>query len=346
MHENATLRRSLPGGVWSIVAPHRSRRPQPLADERTEVHSGCDFCPGHEGSTEPEVAAVRVPGSEPNAPGWQVRVVPNKYPALELRTPTPAGVTPYRQTAARGCHEVIIETPHHDRGLAAFGVEELELVLSVYRQRLQALKARRGVRAVAVFRNEGAAAGASQKHAHSQVLALPLVPRRLAQEVLASCRHLQRRGSCVTCEMIQHECDRGTRLVKENRHFAALASFAPRFPYETWILPKSHAHDFAECEGPELHSLAAVVKDVLASLEATLGRFPFNFVLQTAPVRVSSLAERAFHWRLEIIPRLTTASGFEVGTGLFIVSVTPEDAAAALRSALDAGSPSPRSTGR
>jgi UDPglucose--hexose-1-phosphate uridylyltransferase len=335
MEERPTLRGSA-GGGWSIVAPHRARRPKPLPLSDGEHTDGCHFCVGNEQETEPEVFALRGHGSRPDSPGWRVRVVPNKYPALQVDAPDPpAAGGLHRARPARGVHEVIIETPDHHRRLGCFKEDELTTVLSVYRTRMEALRSKPGVRSVALFRNEGAAAGASQEHPHAQMLALPVVSVRLAHETVLANRHFRRRGCCLTCESLVREAaaDAG-RIVFQNADFVAITAFAPRFPYETWILPSAHAHDFGMASGQQLERMAAALKAVLGGLNALLGPFPFNLVVQTAPIHAHATIERAYHWRLEILPRLTTASGFELGTGIFIVAVTPEEAARRLRRAL------------
>jgi UDPglucose--hexose-1-phosphate uridylyltransferase len=265
-------------------------------------------------------------------------VVPNKYPAMLPHTAgLSADCSPYRLIPARGLHEVIVETPEHDRRLVDFDPSELASVLDVYLSRLQVVSRAPGVRSVALFRNEGAAAGASQQHAHAQLVALPIVPRRLAAELAGACDYFRRRLGCVTCHAVEHESPDGHRLIAHNADFVAIASFAPRFPYETWIVPRRHQHDFRSAEAGQVRSLGSLLKTVLHALEGVLTPFPFNLVLQTAPVRSRQPVSRAFHWRLEIVPRLTTASGFELGSGVFIVAVSPEEAARRLRAALAGG---------
>jgi UDPglucose--hexose-1-phosphate uridylyltransferase len=334
MSEPSTLRRIASGDVWSIVAPQRGCRPGSLVSSGGEPVRNCDFCEGNEPSTRPEVFALRGTGSRPDAPGWRVRVVPNKYPALQAHAPNSPAFTmpgPFRQIGARGLHEVIIESPDHNGRFGAFDIEHLAKVLSVYRSRLQALSGEVRVKSVALFRNEGPGAGASLEHPHAQVLALPVVSSRQAAEVHLAVRHFTRYGACVTCQMVERECQDGGRLVGQDSDFAALTAFAPRFAYETWVVPKSHGHDFATVSDRQLRNLAWMLKDVLLLLQSTLGAFPFNLVVQTAPVRARGAVQSSYHWRIEIVPRLTIPSGFELGSGVFIVPVSPEQAARTLR---------------
>jgi UDPglucose--hexose-1-phosphate uridylyltransferase len=329
-----SLRRSLFDRTWSIVSPVRSRRPQPGADRKRSPGVDCPFCEGNESETEHEVFAVRREDSRADTPGWTIRVVPNKFPALSLHAPHISGPELLYQTAAHGFHEVVIETPQHELRLGQSSLQQLETILTVYQSRARILSGKPGVGSVVVLRNEGAAAGASQEHPHSQILALPLVPSRLAGELAEADRHFRERGRCPTCEMVDRERADARRVVVENADFIALTSFAPRCPYETWIVPRVHASDFRDADGHQLKSLASVLKQVLTALETAEGLFPYNLVLQTAPVEGSTEIERAFHWRLEVLPRLTTLSGFELGCDVFIVTVAPEEAAERLRAIL------------
>jgi UDPglucose--hexose-1-phosphate uridylyltransferase len=334
MTDAPVIRRTLPSGPWTIVAPKRSTRPQPAA-KPSEDPTHCHFCPGSEHETEPEVYALRAADTKPDSPGWRIRVVPNKFPALVSDAGDPGRPQSlYSEIGAIGIHEVIIETPDHDRALAEMRPDEIADVLAVYRARLQAASRRRYVRSVAVFRNEGRAAGASQLHAHAQLVGLPIVPARLQAEIDAAVDYRRRRKRCVSCDAIKRELKKGSGVIAENAEFVAFACFSPRFPYETWILPKAHHHDFRLVPLKHLCALADVLGAVLKALRAALDPFPYNLVLQTAPVQMSIRAQGAFHWRLEVVPRLTTGSGFELGSGVFIVSLSPEDAARRLREAI------------
>jgi UDPglucose--hexose-1-phosphate uridylyltransferase len=333
------MRRTTLRGTWSIIAPGRSGRPGLEASALGGARPGCPFCEWNEAETMAEVFALRPAGSVPNGPGWTVRVVPNKYPALRSSSPaSPVVSAPYEEAPARGYHEVVIDTPDHHRRLSEFSVEQLAVVLSVYRSRIEALSHCPNVESISMFRNDGRAAGATQEHPHTQILALPFVPERLQREIMSASQHLKEHGRCPTCDILNREVPGGPLFLSENTDFAAVVSFAGRFPYETWILPKIHGHDFAQVSRAVISSLAGMVGDVLHLMESALGVFPFNLVFQTSPVRRDDSIERAFHWRIEIMPRLSIPSGFELGSDTFIVSVAPEDAASRLRSVVQADS--------
>ena len=262
-----------------------------------------------------------------------MRVVPNKYPALRThpRSSFPAPDARFEEVDAIGFHEVVIDSPDHDARLASLSLDELEVVLSVYRLRVDVLAREPRVRSIALFRNDGGPAGASQSHPHTQILALPVIPARLRDQVTAATRHLHQFGMCLTCALVDAETATGHRLITCNDHFVAIAAFAGRVPYETWIIPRAHRHDFALSGRAELHSLSAILKDLLQALEALLGVFAFNLVLQTAPRDEMPSTRDAFHWRIEVLPRLVSLSGLEIGCGVYIVSLAPEEAAARCR---------------
>ena len=278
--------------------------------------------------------ALRGAESRADTPGWTVRVVPNKFPALSVHAPHISEPELLYQTAAHGFHEVVIETPQHDLRLGQASLRQLETILTVYQSRARILSGEPGVQNVVVVRNEGRGAGASQAHPHSQIFALPLVPSRLVDELAEAARRFNERGCCPTCEMVDRERADARRVVVENEDFIALTSFAPRFPYETWIVPTVHAHDFREADDRQLRGLASVLKQVLTALETVESSCPYNVVLHTAPVQPTIGGERAFHWRIEILPRLTIPSGLELACDVFIIGVTPEHAAEKLRAVL------------
>jgi UDPglucose--hexose-1-phosphate uridylyltransferase len=317
-------------GRWVIIASQRNARPRHIsyASEQKRVEP-CPFCAGHEAMTPPEVWADRDPNTPANAPGWRVRVVPNKYPALEINAAqfdNKDGF--YRSMNGAGVHEVIIESAGHMVDITLLDKEQWLRVLSGYRARLRALKQNRW-HYVMVYKNHGERAGATFEHVHSQVVALPFVPREAQDEIDGARRHFDLTGHCIYCDIIQRESERGQRVVSQTDRFVALCPFAPRFGYETWILPKSHAGDFEQISDAELAALADSLRALIAKLNAIVEYAPFNFVIHTAPNAGS--ANQDYHWHMEILPQITRAAGFEWGTGVHMNSVAPEDAARLLR---------------
>jgi UDPglucose--hexose-1-phosphate uridylyltransferase len=336
MSASSMLRRSPFASVWSVLARRRANRFASVVEDGSS-RPACPFCQGNERLTEPESFALRDPGTTNDSPGWQVRVVPNKYPALTA-CPSPVGDArePYEQLPAFGLHEVIVETPDHVTAFDTLSVSQVEAVLRVYRARLRTLSTMADMRSVLIFRNEGSASGASQEHVHSQLLALPILPPEVKSEIRAAARYLRRTQECLTCAMLSRELQHRRRLVSSARGYAVVTSFAPRFSYELSIVPLAHSHDFSASDDGDLPGLARTLLEVLGALRTLIGPFPFNLNLQTTPVHPRAGWDAALHWRIDILPRISHASGLSLGSGVWIVAVPPEDAAAALRTVLGA----------
>ena len=324
------LRKDPVVGRWVIISTERSRRPTNFSPARPQRASGfCPFCPGSEDKTPPEVYAVRSNGAGPNGDGWQVRVVPNKFPALQIEGSLDRrGEGLYDKMNGVGAHEVVIEGPAHDQDLADLPVEHIEQVLLAYRERMLDLHRDRRIRYVLIFKNHGDQAGATLEHTHTQLIATPIIPKSIQEELEGARRYFDLKERCVFCDIVQQETAEGAgrRLVSMNDRFLAMAPFAPRFPFETWILPRRHDASYQVLEAQdEFHDLALMIKDTLGRLNLALDRPPFNFVLHTAPVSDHDL--EYYHWHIEILPKLTRVAGFEIGSGFYINPTPPEDAA-------------------
>lgn len=318
---------------WVIMAPNRAERPNAFVRSAPRGPAQpCPFCEGHEKETPSEVLAYREPGTEPDGPGWRVRVVPNKYPALDLDgTPQRRTDGMYSAIEGIGAHEVIIESPRHLASTSELSVEQLAEVFAAYRQRLVRWKQDPRLAYGMIFKNVGVEAGASLEHAHSQLILTPIVPRDVSEELRGALDFYRGCGRCVYCEMICRESNDGVRIVLETPNFLALSPFAARFAFETWVLPKNHSsHYESTCEDGMIE-LAALMKQVLTKIEAALDRPAYNYILHTAPFDTADVTH--YHWHIEVIPSLTKPAGFEWGSGCFINPVPPEDAAALLRAA-------------
>ena len=325
------LRKDPVVGRWVIIATERARRPSDFVTEPVRPRATtCAFCEGNELQTPPEVLAGRPPDSRPNTPGWTYRVVPNKFPALRIEGELePSGEGLFDRMNGVGAHEVVIETPRHDASLAGLSVDAVTDVLLAYRERMVDLKKDPRFAYVLVFKNHGEAAGASLEHPHSQLIATPIIPIMVSEELAGSAQYYDLKERCVWCDMVRQERRGRARLVLESPEFVGLAPFAPRFPFETWILPTRHRAAFEESTEEELRGVAETLGEVLRRMDQVLGEPPYNFMLHTAPFREAQL--ESFHWHLEVIPKLTRVAGFEWGSGFFINPVPPEAAAEALR---------------
>ncbi len=321
-------------GRWVIISTERGKRPSDFLRESVQIKGApnCPFCMGNEGKTPPEVLAYGRNGAGPNSPGWSVRVVPNKFPALGIEGDLDRqGEGLFDRMNGVGAHEVIVETPDHQQTLATISEKGIEGVLWAYRDRVLDLKNDRRFRYILIFKNHGEAAGASLEHTHSQLIALPIVPKRVREEVDAAKRYFQEKERCIFCDMVRQEKQAGVRVIAENDHFVSIAPYAPRFPFETWVLPKTHASSFENNQSPIYSSLARMMKDCLMRLDAVLDRPAYNYVIHTSPIGEES--NEHYHWHIEMMPKLTKVAGFEWGTGFYICPTPPEEAARFLREA-------------
>jgi len=316
---------------WVICAPGRGKRPRDFRRHKSERENlperalDCPFCPGNEDML-PEVL-LELPGPDGN---WGVRVVPNKFPAL-VPSADPVRYTRgiYLAMPNYGVHEVVIETPRHNRFLAMMSTEEAGLVIETYRQRYLTHLEQPGSRRVIIFRNHGERAGTSLIHPHSQIIVTGIVPENVRRMEVEAGRYYNDWGRCVYCEMVEFELEDAQRMITENSDFAAFVPFAAQVPFETWIVPKAHQPDFGDITETQKQSLAEILTNVLNRLHTRLGDPDFNYVVNTTSLVKSG--EAGFHWHLQIRPRLTTQAGFEIGSGIHINPSVPEDDAEFLR---------------
>lgn len=329
------LRKDPITGNWVIIAPERAGRPTDFAKAAAEsVRSSvsCPFCPGNETMTPPAVLTVPE-SSNRNQPGWEVRAFPNKFPALQATaTVGELGVGNLERLDGVGVHEVIVETADHGATMATLSLKSIENVLRVYQARTRELAKDQRIRHVVIFRNHGPEAGATLEHGHSQLIALPIVPVRVREEVEGARAYFSSKSRCAYCDIARQEKLAGTRLILENEHFLAVAPYASRFPFEVWLLPRRHSARFEDTSETECGSLARALKSTLVSVDQALDRPPYNFIIHTAPFREAS--DEFYHWHIEIMPILTRVAGFEWGTGIYINPTPPEDAAQTLRNSV------------
>jgi len=326
------LRRDPIIGRWVIIATERAKRPADVPHGVARAPAGlCPFCPGHEDKTPHEVyVAGRPPSAPPNGPGWRVRVVPNRYPALMIEgdhAREANGI--YDRMNGIGAHEVIIETPDHEKDLGALTDAEVTEVLFAFKARVMDLRNDLRFRYILLFKNHGSPAGATLEHAHSQLIALPVTPRQVQEEIDGARRHYDHRERCIFCDIVMQERKERARLVYENEEFVVFAPWAPRSPFETWIVPKRHESNFEAEPKERLGYCAQALRSTLRRLGAALGAPPYNFIVHSNPLR--DAASPSYHWHIEVMPALTHVAGFEWGSGFHINPVPPEEAAEFLR---------------
>ncbi len=326
------LRKDPITGRWVIISTERRKRPSAFRLEHVAPSTGivCPFCEGNEEYTPREVLSYRRNGAAANGPGWDVRVVPNKFPALQVEGGLDRqGEGLFDKMNGIGAHEVIIETPQHDATLATLPAVAVERILWAYRERVLDLRQDRRFRYILIFKNHGAAAGASLDHPHSQLIALPVVPRNVRDEIAGAKQHFQHKERCVYCDIIRQELDQRVRVIAENADFVAVSPYAPRFPFEAWILPKRHGASFEEAPRYEYDALARMLKETLQRMNRALESPPFNLIVHSSPF--SEDTAEYYHWHIEIMPTLTKVAGFEWGSGFYINPTAPEEAAEVLR---------------
>ncbi len=295
---------------------------------------GCPFCYGNENLTPPEIEAVRPDKSEPNTPGWKVRVVANKYPALKIEgNLEKQGVRLYDMSNGIGAHEVIIDSPEHYKGIPDFDDNQVESIIKIYKSRTLDLTKDKRFKYILIFKNLGKAAGASLEHGHSQLIALPMIPKNVREEIRGAERYMSYHERCIFCDIIRQELgNHKERIIFENDKFITLLPLSSRFPFETWILPKEHKSSFMEIEEEDIPFLAKILKETLGRMREVLFNPPYNYVIHTSPINTEQ--PLGFHWHIEIMPKLSRTAGFEWGSGFYMVQTPPEIAAKYLRGEL------------
>ncbi|MCX8038054.1 MAG: DUF4931 domain-containing protein [Candidatus Sumerlaeia bacterium] len=343
----SVLRKDPVSNGWVILAEERRAWQSDFILQPVVRQSGdnCPFCGGRESETPPEIAAIRPPGSLPNTPGWSVRTIPNKYAALHIEGSLDRrGDGMFDQMNGIGAHEIIVEMPEHDGHMAYYSRQKMEEVLAMYIARYRDLLNDPRMRYIQIFRNYGTGAGASLDHPHSQLIALPITPRWVKEELLSALNYYRLKERCLFCDIVTQETRDRRRVVFENDGFVSIEPFASKFPFETWLFPKEHLHDFSLTLEDQLDDLAQALQRTLLAISQCLNDPPLNFIIHSAPRladydlrRVPDVSiEQDYHWHIEIFPRVTRIAGFEWGTGFYINPLSPEKAAEELRRAFDA----------
>jgi UDPglucose--hexose-1-phosphate uridylyltransferase len=325
---------------WVVIATERKKRPTDFAKDKPPVKIGtCPFEPGNENMTPPaELVYAHGEGDRIRKTkdsggfrhkNWLIRCFPNLFPAF---SPPPEGVkrVKVRENAflydAVGAHEVIVESPRHDEHPGVAGLAQLGLVVNAYLDRLKTLSEKPYVKYVSLFRNHGVEAGASLSHAHSQIIATPFVPQMVKEEINASRRLWRKNHECALCGILERE-RKSPRFIWENEGFGVFAPWASVNPLEFWILPKKHQATPLEMKPKQRRDLAVALRVCLGALNVLLKDPPYNYGFHIAP---SVESADYYHWHVEVYPKLAIWAGFEKGTGIYINTVPPEDAAQSL----------------
>jgi len=326
------LRRDPIGGRWVIVETDHPSKPEDFELESHHWRGGiCPFCYGNETMTPPEIEAIRDPSTSPNTPGWQVRVVPNKFPALKIEGDLDRnGIGIYDMSNGVGAHEVLIETPYHHKDIPDLLETEIENVINMLCRRALDLAKDKRFKYIMIFKNYGASAGASLEHPHIQIIALPMVPKNVLEELRGAENYYEYRERCIYCDIIKQEIQDKERIILENKYFIAFCPFVSRFPFEIWIVPKRHYGYFCHMPTEEKPELAKILKETITKAKNIFLNLEYNYMIHSSPINGDGEIE-FYHWHIEFTPKLTRVAGFEWGTGFYIVPTPPELAAKYLR---------------
>lgn len=332
----STIRQDPTTKEWVILATERGKRPhdfkKPFPEKKIpEFEPKCPFCPTNEALTPPEL--MRIPDSTGRS--WSVRVIPNKFAALQGEG-EPARREHndlFREMDGSGYHEVIVETPFHNSVLPLMTVDHIETLLLTYQSRYKALRDKPWLRSIIIFKNHGAKAGTSLEHPHTQIVATPVTPMLMRRKYEVAIAHFDDTGRCLYCDMVAAEKETTKRVILETPYFVVFHPYASHVPFETWIAPKRHQPSFAQALPEELRDLAQVLRKTLRGLYQVLGNPDFNFIVHSSPTEDEN--KKYYLWHIQILPRITTIAGFELGSGIFITTMIPEESAPYMQQVLE-----------
>jgi UDPglucose--hexose-1-phosphate uridylyltransferase len=325
------LRLNLITREWVIISTERAKRPtdyiKPTPRRANPPYlDNCPFCPGNEYKTPEEFYRVSLDGT------WKIRVISNKYPAVAKegdRTRSIDGTR--RMVTGVGIHEVIIENPLHNTTPALMEQSEIEEIIRVYRERFVEAHLDERVEHVIIFKNHGLGAGTSIEHPHSQLIAVPVIPVQHRDRVQSAMHYFDDTGECLVCDTLKMEKNDGRRVVIETEHFLTFVPYAALSPFHIWIFPKRHSAAFSDILEEEITDISAHLKGILTKFYYGLEDPDYNLVIRSS--RPQDVGNEYSHWYLSIVPRMSRAAGFELGSGMFINSALPEGSAEFLRSA-------------
>lgn len=330
------LRQNLISRDWVIIATERAKRPEEFIKHKEkkilpEYNDTCPFCPGKEDTTPPETFRIGDPPvGEAGKKSWRVRVVYNKFAALSHqgeKTRKIDGI--YRSMNGVGIHEVIVEHPKHNALTALMSESEVADIISTYKSRYLSIQQDKRIESITIFKNHGASAGTSLEHPHSQVIATPIVPPQVRGRMQQAMNYFDDTGQCVFCQTLKEELKAKERIVLETDSFVSFVPYAALSPFHIWIFPRRHMASFTQINNAEITDLAKNLKTTLSKFYYGLDNPDFNYTIRSVPV--GEKESDYFHWYISLIPRVSNAAGFELGSGMFINVALPEESAKFLR---------------
>jgi len=324
----ADLRNEPVTRTWVVVTTDHPKGPSDYLPFKPpyrpqEAEGSCPFCPGHEEMTPRETFMLSGEGG-----GWAVRVIPNKFPFFHIEGEfdrRPEGM--YDVMEAIGAHEIVVEAPGHKQNFASMDTQQIEKILRAYRERLKDLEKDRRFQQFLILKNYP---GVFNRHPHSHIIAMPVIPRRIDEEIYGTLDYYQRKERCIFCDIIKEEILMKKRVILETVHFLVFSPFASRYPFETWIVPKKHAPDFHHIHEEGIEDLSVAIQSLFLRFRKLLSDPPYSLAFHTSPVQ-SRFHRSEYHWHIETRLRIGLREGFEWGTGFFVNPTPPEDAAAFLR---------------
>lgn len=334
MHE---LRKDPLLGRWVAVLTEPRAPSEYEIPSNEENENSCILCDGREDETPPEITSIRRPGTMPDTPGWWVRAIPNFKPVFQVEGDLGRkGVGIYDKMNSIGANEILIESPEHNMRPEDMGLEQMVRLITLYKDRITDLEKDPRLRYILIYKDSGKGAGATFSHSISYLVATPVIPKRVKEELDGAKQYYEYKERCIFCDIMREELRFGDRIIVETRNFVVFCPYAARFPFESWIVPRRHLCAFQDITGEEIEDLGLMLLTMLKKLRAIFKEPPFSYVIHTAPNRVPrkdywhTLGED-YHWHLEIMPRLIRTSGFEWGSGFYILPTSPENAAKYLK---------------
>jgi len=335
MHE---LRKDMLLGRWvAVLSESLTPSEYILPPDDTQRETNCVLCPGREQETPPEITSIRKPGSSADRPDWWVRALPSFKPIFQIEGDLGRrGIGLYDKMNGIGANEIFIESPEHNLRPEDMGLEQMIRVITLYRTRLADLEKDSRLRYILIYKDAGKCAGQIFSHPVSYLMATPVIPKVVKDELDNAKQYFAYKERCIFCDIISEELRTGERIIFETKNFIAFCPYAAQFPFESWILPKRHSCAFQEITNEEIEDMGLILMTILKKLRQVFHDPPFNYFIHTAPNMVPrrnhwhTLGED-YHWHIEIIPRIIRTSGFEWGSGFYILPTSPENAAKYLR---------------
>jgi len=333
------LRKDILLGRWvEVLSESKEPSEYGLPSDIGTSEKNCALCAGRETETPPEITSIRRQGTLPNTSGWWVRAIPSFDPLFKVEGNLDRrGVGLYDRMNSIGANEILIESPEHAVKPEDMGIEQMVRVIRLYRDRIADLNRDFRLRYILISKNSLFDSLRTFSHPVSSLVATPVIPKKIKDELENAKQYYDYKERCVFCDILREELKVGDRIILETRNFLCFCPYASSFPFEAWIIPKRHNCDFQEIYQEEIEDMGFVFMSMLKKLRAVFqGEVPLSYFLHTAPNRVPrrnhwhTLGDD-YHWHLEIIPRLIMRSGFELGSGLFILTTSPEKAAKFLR---------------